>query len=162
MEDKATSNLPEKLPVLCHPVNRWTSSLVWFGKNVLQQQKRLFLLSCFIYSELENSCLDKNKFCFCIYITWYIGLHTIWLTYPVYQARWKKTQIFTGRGKWQTSLKMKFQLQTLPKRKCWGGWKNENKTIRTYLVTLNLEQSESTCYTSKSGKQENNSIFSIS
>jgi len=38
MEVRTMSNLPDNLPVLCHPVNRWFSSLVWFCKNSLQQQ----------------------------------------------------------------------------------------------------------------------------
>lgn len=38
MEVRTVSNLPENLPVLCHPVNTWFSSLVWFCKNSLQQQ----------------------------------------------------------------------------------------------------------------------------
>lgn len=38
IEVRTMSNLPENLPVLCHPVNRWFSSLVWFCKNSLQQQ----------------------------------------------------------------------------------------------------------------------------
>jgi len=90
MEVRTMSNLPDNLPVLCHPVNRWFSSLVWFCKNSLQQQRVLVLPSYFIYNELENSCLDKSNFHFCIYITWNTGLHIIWPTHLEYQAGWEK------------------------------------------------------------------------